>query len=121
MPKRFVVAANVERENQLWVFTLDVVRQCAARNVPWAIENPMGAVTQKMMRRDISFTNHDFGLRACRPRAFETSFPVVKEVDGRWLTKCCCLGRKNRMPRRDRLAGGVRVATATTRRYMAPP
>jgi hypothetical protein len=69
---------------------------------PWVIENPMGAVTQKMMRRDISFTNHDFGLRACRPRAFETSFPVVKEVDGRWLTKCCCLGRKNRMPRRDR-------------------
>jgi hypothetical protein len=69
---------------------------------PYILENVMGAHSQGFMAKDVSFTNHDFGLKAYRPRCFEANFPLVKEVDGRWLSKRSCLGRHNRMPRRDR-------------------
>ena len=69
---------------------------------PYVLENVMGAYSYGHMRKDVCLTNHMFGLRAYRPRVFEGSFPLRNELDARWLTKQCCLGSRNRMPRRDR-------------------
>ena len=77
---------------------------------PWIIENVMGAISQGDLEQHLCLRNVDFGLRACRPRAFESSFPLYKELDSRKLAKRCCLGNTTRLPRLDfmgrRVKGG---------------
>jgi hypothetical protein len=68
---------------------------------PYTIENVQGAIAQKQIRGDLVLRNLDFGLAAVRPRAFEASFPLVHEMDSRWLSQICCLGRRSRLPRKD--------------------
>ena len=70
---------------------------------PFCMENPLGAYQEGQMRNDLQLTNHDFGLRAYRPRCFECTEKLQKDTDSKWLTKQCCLGPRNRVPRLDKL------------------
>ena len=84
---------------------IGATRQLLQRlGLPYVIENVMGAASSGEMRRDICLRNHDFGLKAERPRVFEASFQVMKDLDARYLTRRSCLGGTSRMPRLDWLS-----------------
>ena len=55
-------------------------RQLELTGKPWLMENVVGTYAKGLIRKDVVLRNHDFGLRASRPRVFEANYAMVKEA-----------------------------------------
>jgi site-specific DNA-cytosine methylase len=68
---------------------------------PYILENVMGSAAKGLIRKDVVLRNRDFGLRANRPRVYESNRALQAELDSSEMGQRCCLGSNHRMSQLD--------------------